>query len=227
VCTPPSAGSGLGHLGAMMPPTAALRSRRFEAVTGTVGAILFLSALVVAMVRPVPDWEVALFRWWNGLPDLVAAASWGPMQLGSLAGPMIVAAATVIVTMRPRPAVDVLLAGALAWWAARVAKGVVERGRPAVELDEVLVRAASADGLGFPSGHAAVAFAVAAALAAGLSSRWRVAVFALAAVAAAARTVHGAHFPADVVGGAGLGLVCAVAVRLGIDGVAGRVSQRT
>jgi len=177
----------------------------------------------VARLRLVPAWEVSVFRWWNGLPDVAAAALWAPMQFGSLVGPVVVAAGAVIVTMRARPAVDVLVAGLLGWLVARVIKDVVDRGRPEAYLVDVAVRGASVDGFGFVSGHTAVAFAVATVLAPDLSPRWRVVAFVLAACVGAARMVIGAHFPADVVGGAGVGLLCGAAARLVIDRVASAV----
>ena len=62
--------------------------------------------------------------------------------------------------------------------------------------------------LSFPSGHACLAFANAAALAI-LLPRWRWLFFAVAAVTAIERVVENAHFASDAVAGAALGVLCA------------------
>lgn len=64
------------------------------------------------------------------------------------------------------------------------------------------------NGLGFPSGHACLSFATAAALGAFLP-RWRPALFAAAAVVAAERVLENAHYVSDVIAGAGFGLLAA------------------
>jgi undecaprenyl-diphosphatase len=64
----------------------------------------------------------------------------------------------------------------------------------------------------FPSGHATVSFACAAVLAAALP-RLRVPLFALAALIAFSRVYVGVHYPSDVVGGAALGILIAIALR--------------
>ena len=56
----------------------------------------------------------------------------------------------------------------------------------------------------FPSGHSTTAFAAAVALSV-LLPRWQAAFFAAAVAICAARVLAGAHFPSDVLGGAGLG----------------------
>ena len=71
----------------------------------------------------------------------------------------------------------------------------------------------NASGVGYVSGHTAVAFALAAVLAPSLPRGWRPVVFAVASVVAFARVYSGAHLPLDVVGGAGLGLLCGTLLR--------------
>ena len=99
-----------------------------------------------------------------------------------------------------------LTATLAAWWAAKGVKALVSRGRPGVLLDGVRLHE-HASGLGYVSGHTAVAFALAAVVAPSLPSRWRPVVFAAAVVVAFARVYAGAHLPLDVVGGAGLGML--------------------
>ncbi len=60
----------------------------------------------------------------------------------------------------------------------------------------------------FPSGHSTTAFAAAVALSV-LLPRWQAAFFAAALAICAARVLAGAHYPSDVVAGAGLGSLVA------------------
>jgi membrane-associated phospholipid phosphatase len=63
----------------------------------------------------------------------------------------------------------------------------------------------------FPSGHTCLAFAVAFALAR-LLPRWRWAFFVVAGMVGMSRVLVGAHYPSDVVAGAGLGVLAAYVV---------------
>ena len=93
----------------------------------------------------------------------------------------------------------------------------MERGRPDDLLDDVVVRGAAAHGLGFVSGHVAVAVAMATVAWPYLGRAGRAAVWALAVLVAVLRVYVGAHLPLDVGGGAGLGLAAGSAVNLVVE----------
>ena len=97
------------------------------------------------------------------------------------------------------------------WWVLTV-KDLVSRGRPTAFFTEVRLHD-QATGFGYVSGHAAVAFALAAVLAPSLPRAWRAVVIALAVTVAFGRVYAGVHLPLDVVGGAGLGLLCGTLAR--------------
>ena len=78
----------------------------------------------------------------------------------------------------------------------------------------VHVRGADVGGLGFVSGHSAVAFALVTVATMWLDRPARIALWCLAAGVAVARIYVGAHLPLDVIGGAALGIACGAAVRL-------------
>ena len=131
---------------------------------------------------------------------------WLPMQVGSLVGSLIVVALIGIISRSWRLTGAALVASQVAWWGAKWVKGLVGRGRPSEYIGGVHLRE-HAGGLGYASGHSAVAFALAAVVVPSLPRRWQPVVWIVAAVVAFGRIYAGAHLPLDVVGGAGIGLL--------------------
>jgi undecaprenyl-diphosphatase len=78
----------------------------------------------------------------------------------------------------------------------------------------VVIRGAEAHGRGYVSGHAAVVATLLAVAWPALGRRGRIVCATLAVAVCLSRVHVGAHLPLDVVGGAGLGLAVAGAVRL-------------
>jgi len=199
-------------------------SRSGEAVAVVGGSGLLVGSwLVVAASGDIPGAEAGAFRAVNGLPDRLWPFLWAPMQAGSFGGSVALSAVTLAVTRRPRLAGAALAASQAAFWTAKVVKRSAGRGRPHVFLPDVR-RREDASGLGYVSGHAGVAFALAAAVAPSAPPRWRPVVFGGAALVGMARQFAGVHLPLDVVGGAGLGLLTGTlarwSFRLGGYGVA-------
>jgi undecaprenyl-diphosphatase len=96
-----------------------------------------------------------------------------------------------------------------------VIKGYVERGRPSAIVEGVVERETfSPDSLGYPSGHAAVAWAITIIVLAYLGRPWQIAAIVLAIVVPIVRMYVGAHLPLDLIGGAALGVTVASAVNL-------------
>jgi undecaprenyl-diphosphatase len=187
--------------------------RRVEVIAVLGGsAMLAGSWVVVAVTHGVPGWEQEFFEWVNDGPDALWPVVWGPMQLGSLAGSLVVVVVTFVVTRQRRLTLAALIASQAAWWSAKVIKGIVGRGRPGALLAHVKLRE-HASGIGYVSGHAAVAFALAAVLAPSVPRAWRPVAFAVASGVALARLYSGAHLPLDAVGGAGLGVLSGTLVR--------------
>jgi membrane-associated phospholipid phosphatase len=168
-----------------------------------------LVALVVTALpveaTAVPAWERRAFRAVNDVPSLPFPPVWAVMQLGMV---LVVPAAALVALAyrRPRLAVALLVAGALAYGGGKLVKQVVERGRPADLLADVQIRGAASEGLGFVSGHAAVAAALATVLLAHVGGRVRWVLVVLAALVGLGRVYVGAHLPLDVIGGAALGV---------------------
>jgi membrane-associated phospholipid phosphatase len=192
--------------------------------------IVALAALAICTLTAIPHGvsgpEERVFRAINDLPGWLEWVLWAPMQLGTVV--MVPAAGLVafLVWRRRRPALDLAVAGSVAWVAAKVIKASVGRGRPAALLGNVRLRGSfgvsNRTGLGFPSGHATVAFALAAAAYPWLTPRLRATVLSLAAVVALSRLYFGAHLPLDVVGGTALGVTIGATVHLLADTAAAR-----
>ena len=190
------------------------------------GALLLAGSwLVVAARDHVPALEVRVFDALNGLPGFIWPIVWLPMQVGSFIVSLIAAVVTFIISRDWRLSAATLLAGQAAFWGAKSVKHIVLRARPNVLLTEVHLHE-RASGLGYVSGHSAVAFALGAVLGPSLPRRWQPLAIVVPIVVAFARVYGGAHLPLDVVGGAGLGLLVGTLSRwvfgLGGEGLARR-----
>jgi membrane-associated phospholipid phosphatase len=165
--------------------------------------VLVLTALPVERDR-ISNLELDVFRWFNTLPDVLDVPLQVIMQRGFFAVPTV-AVLAVLLARRIRPGLDVVLAGSLAWLAARLIKDAFQRGRPAALLHDVVLRTDSGAGFGFVSGHSAVAAALATVAAFYLPPRVKVLVWVLAGLVGVARMFVGVHLPLDVAGGLAMG----------------------
>jgi glycosyltransferase 2 family protein len=147
----------------------------------------------------------------NALPVEWHRPVWLVMQAGSLGG-VSVSAALAAACGRPRLARQLAVVGAATWVAAKCVKPLVGRARPGADLGARVMGPMQA-GLGYPSGHAAVATALATTASPLLSPRSRRAAWAAAATVAIARMYVGAHLPLDVAGGVALGTLAGRAGR--------------
>ena len=176
--------------------------------------MLALAASWLAASQPsVSDLEAAAFALANDSGEVPQVLAWLPMQFGNVVA-VPLSALVALVRSRFRLAVELAVAGMFVWVAAKAVKDAVERGRPGALVEEAILRDAHPGGLGFPSGHAAVATALAAVAWPHLNRPGQVAVVALATLVGVLRIYAGAHFPLDISGGVGLGLAAAGAVRM-------------
>jgi membrane-associated phospholipid phosphatase len=182
-----------------------------------VAAVASLTLLAVAVSESTfLAGETAILEAANDVP---AAVGWPLRVLVMQLGTPGVGLAVVLVTAAlrhdrgPAPALAVLVAVGVAFRLDNVLKAVIERPRPSGLLEGIEVRD-HVGGFGFPSGHTTMACAIAASLHPILSPTARWIVWALAALVGAARMYVGAHWPADVVAGAALGIAIASAAWL-------------
>lgn len=159
-------------------------------------SILIVVTSLVAATHRISRFEEDVFRLINRLPDLFRPALNVVMQGGAL-GAVPVVAAIALALRRTRLARDMAIAGGAAWVGAKILKSLVGRQRPFVALEAVF-RHTTDGGLGFPSGHAAVAAALATAAAPYLGRHLRRTAWITALVVGIARVYLGAHLPLDV-----------------------------
>jgi membrane-associated phospholipid phosphatase len=200
------------------------RRWRVDGALIAVGVVVLAWSMFTARAEDVPAWEETLFRWVNGLPDVLYPVVWPLMQYGTFITIPIVCVLGLL-TKRWRFAIVSLVVGVGIYFLAKAVKLVVDRGRPGAELPgDLELRGIGTLGYGFPSGHATVSAALAVIASAYLPPLWGRLSIALAVVVSFGRVYVGAHLPLDVIGGAALGVALASAVNL-IIGVP--VRQRT
>lgn len=158
----------------------------------------------------VSSGEERVFRAVNDAPESLHAPVWAVMQAGSLGA--VYAAAGLVARRSTAPVTPtvVALAGTVVWGGVKLVKPHVGRGRPEHHLADVRVRGGRQSGLGFPSGHAAVATTLARiAFCAGGA---RAAALGVAAVTGLGRMYVGAHLPLDLIGGHAIGALASETV---------------
>ncbi len=138
--------------------------------------------------------------------------------------PVYVAAALLTAYLRPQliPVRNVaVFAGAyvLSTLAVPAIKNALLFPRPLAALgSSAVVTVVPAPDMGsFPSGHTAFAFLLAASLAPGTAPLLRIGLWVFAGLVVLSRISVGAHFPADTVGGALIGIALATVARLALN----------
>ena len=186
--------------------------RHTDLVRSGVGLALLILCAVLVHKHLLTAVESSVLLFVNGWPDWL----FRPMWLVQFAGVIItgpVAALIAALVRRYRLAVGLLLATGLKIWLESVVKLVVKRQRPGVLEPDVILRGDVAhQGLSFVSGHAILVTAMAALISPYLRGRWKIIPWAIAGLNLVARLYLGAHFPLDLIGGAGLGLFIGAAL---------------
>jgi membrane-associated phospholipid phosphatase len=178
------------------------------------GTAVILVTAVAARRHRVSPVEVTAFRAVNGLPDSIHLPAWATMQLGNL-GAAPVAAGIAWLAGERQLAGRLLGAGTGTWALSKVVKQMVRRPRPASLLPGIHRRGPDAAGLGYLSGHAGVAVALAAAALPHLGPAGRALTLIAIPAVGLTRVYVGAHLPLDILGGAALGLAVDAAMTLG------------
>jgi uncharacterized membrane protein YbhN (UPF0104 family)/membrane-associated phospholipid phosphatase len=179
---------------------------RIYGVSALVALVLLALTVIPIDAASVPDPEETVFRWVNNRAFVPFVLVWPFMQLGNFLV-LPVAGLIAALTRRFRLCATILGGGVLVWLLAKGVKRVIERGRPFTLLPDVHLHGTISLGLGYPSGHAAVAAVIATVCWPYLHRRWRLVAAALVLTVCLARMWVGAHLPLDVVAGSALGVV--------------------
>jgi uncharacterized protein (TIRG00374 family) len=179
------------------------------------GALILFATMTAIHQHRIGVREANLFRLINdlALPGWTRWPVWGVMQLGVI-GAVPLVALLALLTRRIRLAAYAALAGGTIYLVAKLVKAFVQRGRPQTLLDNVYIFDVPDRGLGYVSGHSAVAVALATVASPFLGRRARRVAWTLAALVCVARIYVGSHLPFDVLGGAALGWAAGALVLL-------------
>lgn len=205
-----------GYAARLRAPVALTYVRHYRGHVSAAVMSLVVVAICTLVVRngDVGATERSVFNTINGLPDSLKAPMWALQLSGTLTIVAVVAVAAVAIhrfRLGLALAATIPLKLAIEWWGV---KALVERERPFYTVPDAVIREVSTSSLGYPSGHAIFAFALAGLVAPYLDRRGRIVVYMLAVLAGIARVYLGAHNPLDVVAGAALGIVVAAGLNL-------------
>ena len=220
VATPEAAAAASGDRPGTQAPDRQPQPRAYVRHPGDVlrvvlGFLILLATMPVIHQHRIGVREANLFRLINdlALPGWTRWPVWGVMQLGVI-GAVLPVAALALATRRIRLAAYAALAGGTIYLVAKLVKAFVQRGRPQTLLADVYIFDIPDRGLGYVSGHSAVAVALATVASPFLGRRARRVAWTLAGLVCVARIYVGSHLPLDVVGGAALGWAAGALVLL-------------
>lgn len=172
------------------------------------GIILLLTALLASR-QSFPGAEVAVLRFFYNLPTIIGPAAYAMTQFGSIFAVGVVGC--IMFFWRSKKfALEIMASGAMAYYLAGTIKVFVGRARPSGLVEGIAQRYESAAGLGFPSGHTAVAAALATTLWFVTPKRYHWLLVLWVVCVGFSRMYLGLHAPLDIVGGVCVGLLSGI-----------------
>lgn len=166
--------------------------------------LLFMMSVWASSGKHIAEWEVYQFMLIYDLPNILHPLFFVITQLGSiyLLGLLLI---IYIFKKRYHIVLRMLMTGTLAYLVAGFAKDIWGRGRPMDLLENIVNLDYIVRGPGFPSGHMALATALALTAGHYLPRKYHWWAFAWIAGVGLSRMYLGVHFPLDIVGGFAIG----------------------
>lgn len=168
--------------------------------------MLFVASAILVSDDQMAEWEKIVFNAVYGLPNGFTPIFIALTQLGNIT---ILMALSVIMLIKKHYTIVIrmLMAGLLAEILAHIGKGFVGRPRPVEYIADLVLRDPTY-GVGFPSGHTAVATAIALVCWQYLPKGYKWVAPAWIIGVALSRIYLGVHAPMDLVGGFAIGWAC-------------------
>lgn len=166
--------------------------------------ILFVAAVLASRGKDIAAWEASLFQMVYGWPDslfpvfIVITQMGSILMLGALAG-------LYLLKRKYHILLRLLMSGLLAYLAAGFAKDIWGRGRPSELLLDIVSLDFIVRGPGFPSGHVALATALAFVIGHYLPRKYHWLPVVWIVGVGLSRMYLGVHVPLDIVGGFAIG----------------------
>ncbi|MBW3568903.1 phosphatase PAP2 family protein [Candidatus Parcubacteria bacterium] len=165
---------------------------------------LFIIAVASSRFKDVASWEISVFNFMYNLPNFWRPVFFAITQLGSI-HMLALLVIFYLIKKHHHIVIRLLMSGTLAYLLAGFAKDIWGRGRPTEFLLDIVSLDYVVRGPGFPSGHTALATALALTIGHYLPRkyRWIVAVWIIGV--GLSRMNLGIHFPIDIIGGFAIG----------------------
>ena len=176
-------------------------------------SIIFIWFALLAHTKEISIIEKEIFYIINRIPFEFSIPIRLIMYLGSVYGVILLLIITLLLKQR-RLSRDIFLAGTISWGLNSILKIIINRARPTGIFLDVIVREINKIPFGFPSGHSAVATAIATILTPYISKKMRYIVWLFVFLISVGRIYVGVHLPLDIIGGVLLGYIIGLSLRL-------------
>jgi membrane-associated phospholipid phosphatase len=181
--------------------------------TFAIGFVLFLLGWYAVIGGQISSVETVIFRLFNNLPQSVVSVFVVVTYLGSIFA-LLAITAVLVAIKKHYWAIQVFLAGFLAWAGASAIKVAQIRERPYDLLPNVHLAEAKDLTAGFPSAHTALITAAVLVLFANETRKIYWLLVLAVVLVGISRMVVGVHAPIDIVGGMGIGLMAGSVIKL-------------
>jgi glycosyltransferase 2 family protein len=187
--------------------------RNIYYLTAISGLLVFGATALLAVSSELSMLEQRVFEVFFNLPLALHPFVLALTQLGSIWALVFVVLFAYIFNRR-HLAANFALAGGATYISVVLAKELIGRPRPVYFLPDIVQRDLFAVGLGFPSGHTAMATALSLTLLAFLPRKYYIIVPLWILAVGFSRLYLGVHAPLDIIGGFGLGAAMFAITRL-------------